>query len=385
MKRFVLLILGVVVLGLLGTQTAHAAVNDFTISDYNVNYDLSRGSDNRSKLTTVETITAVFPAFNQNHGLERAVPTRYQSHNTNLKIQSITDQAGRPLEYSTSTFNNNLIIRIGKKDTYVHGSQTYVLTYTQQDITDNFTNTGRDEFYWDINGTEWRVPITRLSATLHIDPSIKDSLTNNNACYFGFSGSNNACEIAQIDDSNVRIQQEGVAAGENVTIAIGFKSGTFLEYQPSTIERLTKLYIASYLVTIPVSFISVIYMIVRYKRWSNRTKERGAIITEFLPPKELSLTTAAALISNPRAVFTAQLLDYAVRGYIKIYQTKEKGWFRSAEYDIEIIKDITSLKAEEQEILRDIFGSVSVGSRLSMKSLKNNTLIQLEKQLSIFI
>jgi uncharacterized membrane protein YgcG len=65
-----------------------------------------------------------------------------------------------------------------------------------------------------------------------------------------------------------------------------------------------------------------------------------------------------------------------VRHYVKIYQTKDKSLFHAAEYDIEITKDINNLKAEEQEIIRDIFGSdTSVGSRLALKTLKNNTTV----------
>jgi uncharacterized membrane protein YgcG len=71
---------------------------------------------------------------------------------------------------------------------------------------------------------------------------------------------------------------------------------------------------------------------------------------------------------------TAQILDLAVRHYIKIIQTREKSTFKKAEYDLEIIKSIDTLLDEEQELLRDLFdGGVAVGSTMSMKSLQNST------------
>ncbi len=375
MKRIVVLLISVFGLSMLGAQTAHAAVNDFTISDYSVTYDLSRSNDNRSQLKTVETITAVFPAIDQNHGLERALPTEYQGHSTNLKIQSITDQSGKNLEYGTTTSNDNLIVRIGNKDTYVHGPITYVLTYTQQDVTYHFADTSRDEFYWNVNETQWQVPITNLSATLHIDDSIKNSLTNNNFCYYGSNRSNDTCEVVQNSDGSLSARQTDVGIGKNITLAVGFNPGTFAAYSPSATERFWQIYAASYIFTIPLFFIIIILIVVKYGKWTDRTKERGAIVTEFLPPKDTSITTAAGLIKSARAVFTAQLLDFAVRGYLKIYQTREKKFLRPAEYDIEITKDVATLKTEEQEILNDIFGSATVGARLSMKSLKNNTTV----------
>jgi uncharacterized membrane protein YgcG len=59
-----------------------------------------------------------------------------------------------------------------------------------------------------------------------------------------------------------------------------------------------------------------------------------------------------------------------------VYQTREKSLFKAAEYDIEIEKDISTLKSEEQEILRDIIAKTPViGDRLALKTLKNNSAV----------
>ena len=62
-----------------------------------------------------------------------------------------------------------------------------------------------------------------------------------------------------------------------------------------------------------------------------------------------------------------------MRHYIKIYETKPKSFWAKAEYELEIIKDISSLQPEEREIFSDIFGSTAVGERLALKKLQNNT------------
>lgn len=179
-----------VVLGALGiTSVTHAGVDDFVIASYDIHYTLSRDAENRSLLTTDEKIVAQFPDFDQNHGIERAIPTSYDGHSTSLSVRSVVDENGNSLNYTTYDSNSNTVVRIGDKDTYVHGTHTYVITYIQRDVTKFFQNTGKTEFYWDTNGTEWRVPINSLHVSLALDPSITSSFTGNSSCYFGGVGS----------------------------------------------------------------------------------------------------------------------------------------------------------------------------------------------------
>ena len=94
----------------------------------------------------------------------------------------------------------------------------------------------------------------------------------------------------------------------------------------------------------------------------------GTIIPEYTPPKKTSVSTSASIIRDTTAVFSAQLIDLAVRGYLKIYQTAEKSLWKPAKYDLEVMKDPKDLLEEEQELLRDIFGTPTVGSTLPLES-----------------
>ena len=141
--------------------TASAGVNDFVITRYQADYYLSKDGDNRSTLKTVDTITARFSSANLNHGLERAIPRAYDGHPVHLRVASVVDELGNPEEYTTYSSNGNEVVRIGNADTYVHGSQTYVITYEQADVTRYFDDTKSDEFYWNVNGTQCRCLLTR--------------------------------------------------------------------------------------------------------------------------------------------------------------------------------------------------------------------------------
>lgn len=375
MKRSLIFCLSVVVASLFLSGSANATVNDFIISDYKIDYFLSKDSANRSQLKTTEIITAQFPSIDQNHGIERAIPKKYQGHSTSLKIVSVADQFGKPLEYTTYDRSDNTVLRIGNKDTYVHGAHTYVIVYSQRDVTNYFANLNRDEFYWDTNGTEWAVPISSLQVNVSIDESLHSAILPDPACYYGAFGSAKKCVIATTENG-FSVQNTGLRAFENITFSQGFKPGTFSAYQKSTAEKLFIVALIASLIAIPVSIVLVAWIIISSGRISRRVKERGSIITEYLPPKDTSVTTAAGVMQKPKSVFAAQLLDFAVRHYVKIYETKSKGWFRSAEYELEIVKDTSKLKAEEREILSDIFGGDTVvGQRLALKTLKNNTAV----------
>ncbi len=351
-----------------------AGVNDFVITDYSIDYTLSRDSDhdNRSTLKTVETITANFPAIDQNHGIERAIPKSYDGHPVGLEIKSVTDRSGVPLTYSTYDSNNNEVVRIGDKNVYVHGPKTYVITYMQYDVTKFFKDTNDDEFYWDTNGTQWGVPISNLSVTLHVDTEVAGHLTDKVACYQGRAGSSNQCNV-QRNGNVYQTQATNLMGGENVTIAVGFQPHTFGVYKRSPIEQLIAVGIVVWLVLLIVGIAITIWLIWRWVSLSNRKSEIGTIVPEYTPPRDASVTTSASILSGSTKTFAAQLVDFAVRHYIKIYEIDKKWLFGSKDYEIEIIRDIVDLHQEEQEILRDIFsGNAAIGARLTMSSLKNN-------------
>ncbi len=253
----------------------------------------------------------------------------------------------------------------------MHGLKTYTLTYTQRDVTSYFSNTNRDEFYWDTNGNEWLVPIKSLTARLHVANTISSATTGNTACYFGSPGATDPCTLAQNSDTYT-VAVTNVAPTQNATIAVGFKPHTFAMYSQSLTQRLVNIAILISILNIPVAIILIIWFAVRYQRRSNRTSELSTIIPEYLPPPNTSVSTAAAISHKSERNFSAQLIDFAVRHYIRIYETRKKSLFRAAQYELEITKDISKLLPEEQELLQDIFESIQVGAKLDMSTLKKN-------------
>lgn len=371
MKRLVFCLAVGLTLLLGGMPTAHASVDDFRFSAFEADYYLGNDSDGRSTLKTVEKLVAQFPDYDQNHGIERAIPKDFDGHTTSLKIVSVTDESGKERNYTTYDSNGNLVLRIGDADRYVRGQQTYVLTYTQRDVTKSFADTRRAEFYWDTNGTQWRQPFDSVVARVHVASSLLPTLTSDLACYQGAQGSTEKCTITR-DGSVVTAQATNLSAGGNMTIALGFTLGTFREYEPSLWDRIVAVWIVLLIISSIVGFLAIFWLSFKYSRASNRTRELDPIPPEYVPPKEVSVLTAAQIGDDTRADTTAQLIDLAVRHYITITQTAEKSLWKQAEYDLEIVKDTASLTSEEQDFVQTLFGSTATGTLLATKSLKSN-------------
>lgn len=371
MKRLSLLLLSLLGIVLLHAPSARAAVNDFQISKYDIDFTLSRDNDNRSRLTTKETITAVFPQTSQNHGIERYIPKSYDNHPVDIDIQSVLREDGSQWNYTTYDSGDYTVIRIGDADKYVHGSQTFVLSYVQRDVTRYFADGNVDEFYWDTNGTEWRVPIQSLNVSLTLDQGLADLRNGAHTCYQGRYGSNDTCELT-VDGLKYTAAATDLSPNENITLAVGFKPQTFTAYKKSLLNILLIGWVIVQILLFIPGILLILFLTVCYHMWGSRRSEVGTIVPEYIPPKDTSVQTAAAVIQSAYG-FSAQLIDFAVRHYIKIYETKAKSFWSSAQYEIEIVKPIDDLRDEEREILNDIFGgNTIVGSRINTKSFKNN-------------
>ncbi len=374
---FSVLFLAIIAVVTGGVAPAHAAdLNNFRIETFDIQYELSRDSEGRSVLKTTETITAQFPVSNQNHGIERAIPHEYNGHSTSLTIQSVTaGPGGQDYPYTTYASGNDVtVLRIGDADTYVYGQQVYTIEYTQRDVTRYYENTGKDEWYWDTNGTGWQVPIDTLSISVSLDDALKEQLSDWPVCYEGYTRDTTQCELIKDATGAYTVVAQNLGTGENVTVAFGFPAETFSPYQKTWLESFMGYWIISQFVTLPVAIVLLTALGISYGRRYNRTKEQNPIAVEYIPPKEASVLVSSQVISTSHSVLSAQLIDLAVRHYIEIVQTKEKGLWHSAEYDIVIAKSVTTLRAEEKEILTDMYGKTpNVGERLSLKKLRTDT------------
>ena len=344
---------------------AGASVNDFIISDFTVDYYLDKDSDGHSALKTVENITADFPEYDQNHGIERALVQFYDGHSTSLNIESVTDQNKNSIAYTTYNQNDNLVLRIGDADMYVHGQHTYVITYNQKDVTRYFADTNDDEFYWDINGTGWYQSFTKVTARLHLSNNIVNNTTDNNTCYYGVSGSTNRCDIAS-SENIISATQTNLAAGENMTIAVGFDSGTFTGYKMSIGD-----FIERYAVSIATVFglAGLAWVIILRIRYGKNDPGRGTVVPEYLPPSGADVALSSVILGKSRTWVSAMIIDLAVRHKLKIIEKDKK------KYRLELVA-LGGITDTETSVIKALFGEgAKIGDKYEVDKKQANSKI----------
>lgn len=214
-------------------SVVQAGVDDFTFRSLDVDYTLTRADDGTSRLHVVERFVAEFPETDQNHGMRRAIPDTYNGQPLRPELVSVTDETGAPRDAEVDSDDGTWSVT-SRVDGFVHGAQTYVFTYDLSNVAWYFPNTGTEEFYWDVNGVGWAQSFGSVSATLHVDPALADSLTGAAACYVGAQGDTTTCPITlDTDAAAPSVSVANVAPHQTVTLSVGFEPGTFEMFDSS--------------------------------------------------------------------------------------------------------------------------------------------------------
>jgi len=337
-----------VIVLVLGTALPSSAdVNDFRFESFDAQYHLSRDAEGHSLLKTVETLVAVFPETDQNHGIRRSLVESYDGHPTDLRIVSVTDERGVPRDYETDSDDGFLDVTIAAKG-YVHGEQSYVITYTQRNVTKHYADTDADEFYWDVNGTGWAQHFDRVSATVHLGDGLRSRLTGGVTAVYGPAGSSTPADTEH-DGDTLRFAAADLGPGENLTFAIGFETGTFTPRDdgffaapwPALSGAFALLSLA--LVGGALSF---------RRRRLRDAPGRGIIVPEYLPPKGVSVLLSSVVLQRTAKAMPAQVLSLAVAGNLRILEVEG----RRSHYRLEF-RSAEGAGPDEREFLSALFGA----------------------------
>src|ERR1039457_6335099 len=128
-----------------------------------------------------ETITLVF--VGERHGIHRTIPIEYPGPNgTNyqlfIDVTSITDENGAKLKYDSSTSGAYRDLKIYIPNA-VDATRTVEIAYRVRNGTRFFDSNdldSHDEFYWNVTGNDWQVPIDHVTASVHFPASASGSL-----------------------------------------------------------------------------------------------------------------------------------------------------------------------------------------------------------------
>ncbi len=322
-----LALFGALVLALtpLFAAPAHADANDFSYASWDAQYRLSRDADGRAALAVTETLVADFPAFDQNHGIIRGLPTWYQGAPLGLHVVSITDGSGTAVPYDDSeTDDGERQLKIGDPDSYAHGRTTYVIRYTLRDVVHRPTDRRIDEWYWNLLPLRSEQPIAHFSARLTLSPEVDAALTGAPSCYAGAIGSTTPCTLDRGSGDGFVVTRDELAAGTGVTVAFPMKAGTFAQSPARQPDPMTD--VAPY----PVAGLGALLAVggpilgIALLRRSGRRSGRGVVVAQYDVPDALPPVLAAEIEGRKPVADAAEIVHLAVRAAIRISDGESK-------------------------------------------------------------
>ncbi|MRG59428.1 DUF2207 domain-containing protein [Agromyces sp. CFH 90414] len=308
-----------------------AGVDDFTFDSFTGDYALDRDDDGRSTLEVTETLVARFPETDQNRGIRRNLVDTYDGHPTGLEVVSVTDETGAPREYDEESDDGFVTLTIAGDD-YVHGEQTYVITYTQRDVTRYYADTDADEFYWDVNGTDWAQPFGTVTANVHLGAGLLEATTGGVDAARGEAGEDASATITPTDDGWTFTAKD-LAPRETLTFAIGFEPGTFTPRDGGFFAAPWPLISA---IGAGIAVLAVVWAgFIRTRRLRD-APGRPVIVPEYLPPEGVGVLLASVLAKGTTHAIPAQILQLAILGRLRVVETPAKGWLASKPtYDLQ--------------------------------------------------
>ena len=358
------------------TNVSAKDTNNFYFEKATFDYYLEKNENGTSKMRVVEELTAIFPDTNQNHGITRSIPyTNQDGENFTAESKNAlkfsATRNGKPEEIAkTETENGSYVFYLGNKNSYVHGEQTYVLTYEFNNVITEFTSTGEmthngnnaafQELYWDTNGTGWSQRFLKLTANLHLPSDINANvLANKTSCYVGRFGTANQsrCNISS-SNNVITFTTTNLSAYENLTFAVDFKPGTFTVKAPQKSILLLVITIASALAGLAAIFFAI------YK-YNQKNKEKKSYYQglfnapQYQPYKNITVAEAEKIcMHSVKSSKVATLLELAVEKKVQIIKTEKSGVFKKK--NTWKIKVIDSNKiTRPQEIILEILNGGS--------------------------
>jgi uncharacterized membrane protein len=340
-----------------------AWARSYHISKFNSNIHVEEDGSARVE----EQITFVFSGVYQ--GIYRDLPVDYpgpsgSNYTLFIKVLSVTDDNSNKLKVEKKTSGGFLHLKI-----YVPGAtdatRTVNIEYSVANGTRFFED--HDEFYWNVTGNDWPVPIEQASAMIYFPPETSGKLRAQ--AFEGIYGSSQHAS-ASVTGPSASVESDGpLPMRGGLTADIYIEKGVL--HQPGAVARFFRFVRSNPVVTLPLWAFAVMFPMWWMK---GRDPDPGmSVAPMYEPPETMGPAEVGTLIDgsvDPRDI-TSVLVDLAVRGYVKIVETQHKGFLSSTkDYEFHLLKDPSQwndLTDYERAMLQQVFsgGEVTLLSSLT--------------------
>lgn len=378
LKRYILSTAILLFLGCLFISLpARAMPPTATIESFNAQYHLKRDAQKVPTMDVEEQIVVRFTEGVSSHGIERAISESYKDQSLGLKITGLTSTAPSGGKYSTYQSNGNLVVRIGDPGEYVTGTQTYTLNYSLRNPIAFFND--HDEFYWNINGTQWSQPFSLITAELHVPDELASQLKAGQFCYVGAQGSTSQdCMVTRSQQGNetiIKAVAQDQPAGSNLSMVAAFNSGTFAK-DLAAARLLKQKQIVILAVAVGLLLAVVIFDFKLWLKKGRDAKGKGTIVPQYAPMEGVNSLLSDAILNSKISslAVSAQLIELAIAGYVSLTEKQTSGVLgigKKTDYTLTLLKSVENLSPEEIAVIKLFFDENTVGQQVSLASIKN--------------
>lgn len=296
-----------------------------------------------------------------------------------FQLKDITNQQDKPQTFQNNSDNQEVNLKIGDPNKTVVGLNTYVLEYKISGTINYLSD--HDEFYWNVNGFDWEIPIDKITATITLPESVSsDDIYLK--CFTGTFGSKEQkCSFSKKDNVSFFETSASLPAGQNLSIVVGFPHGIVSELNPTPQGNSPQK--PSFLSTILGILLTIGYIIFYWIlpifvliNWFIRGRDpkvNPGPTAWFEPPKhgnrtvmtpsDVGLLTDESIDARD---ISATIVSLAIKGFLRIEKIKDN--------DYKFIKTQPKknepLNSFEEKIYKGIFENEK--TEATTKSLKDN-------------
>jgi len=336
-------------------------------------FDSKINISSESLVSVEETIKYFFPEAR--HGIIRKIPIKYnltkngksnETINVKFTLKSVNEKKDdgtiTSVPFTQAPNGSDQEIKIGDPNQTVTGFITYVISYEVIRVI-NFSpqgNENQDEFYWNITGNRWEVPIKSASSDITFPSSI-DPKTWNFACFTGeTSSSAKECSFEATSEKTVHFKSLWeLPALSGLTEISGLPKGLLTPPKENPVSLFWEKVTTYFFLFLPL--VAFIALFINWFLRGRDPKGKGTIIPFYSAPDNLTPTEIGTLVDEKADLkdISASIIDFAVKGAIKIKEIENKGIFGffkgKNDYELILLKRDIFMPSPEKEIFEIIF------------------------------
>ena len=375
-------------------RPAAAQSGEEHIDRYAVTIDVERNG----RLHVTEVIDYDFGA-GYRHGIYRYIPVRFPYDDKYDRVYPVSNirvrgSQGTPAETKVDDDAQNKVLRIGDPDRTITGRHQYTITYDVRGAFNHFPD--HDELYWNAVPTRWDPPITKRVVETTVRLPVE---TTRLGCFAGPEHSTLPCaDAAGTGTREALFTASELGPGSGLTVVAAIPVGSIGAVEPILDERWSidrAFSRTTATVGAAIGLLALMLALVGRMLWRHGRDRRLLVGGDgeelvglfdkndgpvaYRPPDELRPAQVGVLIdesADPLDV-TASIVDLAVRGYLKIEEIPDTGWFSKGDWRLTRLKgDDDELQPYEKRLRNALFES---GDEVLLSDLKQKFYDDLKK------